>query len=74
MFATFFADTGTGKHLPRAVSVDLEATVCDEVRTVTYLNCPSPGRSFRVRRCRKQLRTWYYINMLETVADIGIVL
>ncbi|GLE10490.1 hypothetical protein PINS_up022635 [Pythium insidiosum] len=35
-FSTFFAETGAGKHVPRAVFVDLEPTVCDEVRTGTY--------------------------------------
>ena len=35
-FTTLFAKTGTDKHIPRAVFVDLEATVCDEVRTGTY--------------------------------------
>ncbi|KAJ4921285.1 hypothetical protein JOQ06_026229 [Pogonophryne albipinna] len=29
-------ETGTGKHVPRAVFVDLEPTVIDEVRTGTY--------------------------------------
>ena len=31
-FTTFFATTGSGKHVPRAVFVDLEPTVVDEVR------------------------------------------
>jgi len=35
-FNTFFSETGAGKHVPRAVYVDLEPTVCDEVRTGTY--------------------------------------
>jgi len=35
-FSTFFATTGSGKHVPRAVFVDLEPTVVDEVRTGTY--------------------------------------
>ncbi|KAI3381983.1 hypothetical protein SNEBB_008054 [Seison nebaliae] len=35
-FTTFFSDTGTGKHVPRAVFVDLEPTVIDEIRTGTY--------------------------------------
>merc|ERR1712223_1747039 len=35
-FTTFFAETGSGKHVPRAVFVDLEPTVIDEVRTGTY--------------------------------------
>mmetsp|Transcript_5592 Transcript_5592/g.9171 ORF Transcript_5592/g.9171 Transcript_5592/m.9171 type:complete len:450 (+) Transcript_5592:91-1440(+) len=35
-FNTFFSETGAGKHVPRAVLVDLEPGVCDEVRTGTY--------------------------------------
>merc|ERR1719243_93098 len=35
-FQTFFSETGSGKHVPRTVMVDLEPTVIDEVRTGTY--------------------------------------
>ncbi|EEC02794.1 alpha tubulin, putative [Ixodes scapularis] len=35
-FNTFFSETGAGKHVPRAVFVDLEPTVVDEVRTGNY--------------------------------------
>ncbi len=35
-FSTFFAETGTGKHVPRAVFVDLEPTVIDEIKTGKY--------------------------------------
>ncbi|KAJ1070156.1 hypothetical protein K5549_006704 [Capra hircus] len=35
-FNTFFSETGAGKHVLRAVFVDLEPTVIDEVRTGTY--------------------------------------
>ena len=35
-FSTFFSETGAGRHVPRAVYVDLEPTVCDEARTGTY--------------------------------------
>ena len=35
-FNTFFSETSSGKHVPRAVYVDLEPTVCDEVRTGPY--------------------------------------
>ncbi|XP_054884671.1 tubulin alpha chain-like isoform X1 [Poeciliopsis prolifica] len=35
-FNTFFSETGAGKHVPRAVFVDLEPSVIDEVRTGTY--------------------------------------
>ena len=32
-FNTFFSETSSGKHVPRAIFVDLEPTVIDEVRT-----------------------------------------
>jgi len=35
-FNTFFSETSRGKHVPRAVFVDLEPTVIDEVRTGAY--------------------------------------
>ncbi|KAF6145625.1 hypothetical protein GIB67_018731 [Kingdonia uniflora] len=35
-YNTFFSETGAGKHDPRAIFVDLEPTVIDEVRTGTY--------------------------------------
>jgi len=35
-FSTFFSETGTGKHVPRAVFLDLEPSVVDEIRTGTY--------------------------------------
>ncbi|TKY60025.1 Tubulin alpha-3 chain [Spatholobus suberectus] len=35
-FNTFFSETGSGKHVPRAVFVDLEPTVIDEVRAGSY--------------------------------------
>ena len=31
-FNTFFSETGAGKHVPRAVFLDLEPTVIDEAR------------------------------------------
>jgi len=35
-FNTFFSPTGSGKHVPRCVFLDLEPTVIDEVRNGTY--------------------------------------
>jgi tubulin alpha len=32
-FNTFFSETSSGRHVPRAVYVDLEPTVCDEGAT-----------------------------------------
>ncbi len=35
-FNTFFSETSAGKHVPRAIYLDLEPTVIDEVRTGAY--------------------------------------
>ncbi|KAM6306715.1 tubulin alpha-1C chain-like [Podargus strigoides] len=35
-FGTFFSETGSGKYVPRAIFVDLEPTVIDEIRSGTY--------------------------------------
>ena len=35
-FNTFFSETPSGKHVPRSIYVDLEPTVCDEVRNGAY--------------------------------------
>jgi len=35
-FNTFFSETSSGKHVPRAIMVDLEPSVVDEVRTGAY--------------------------------------
>jgi tubulin alpha len=43
-FNTFISETGGGKHVPRAVFVDLEPTVVEEVRTGTYRQLFHPER------------------------------
>jgi tubulin alpha len=48
-FNTFFAETGAGKHVPRAVYVDLEPTVVDEVRTGTYRQLFHPEQVSPIR-------------------------
>ena len=35
-FNTFFSETGNGRHVPRAIFVDLESSVIDQVRTGVY--------------------------------------
>jgi len=35
-FNTFFSETPSGKHVPRSIYVDLEPSVCDEVRSGAY--------------------------------------
>ena len=41
-YNTFFYDAGAGKHVPRAIFVDLEPSVIDEVRSGTYRNLFHP--------------------------------
>lgn len=41
-FSTFFSETGSGKYVPRALYVDLEPSVVDEVRTGAYRNLFHP--------------------------------
>jgi len=43
-FNTFFAETGAGKHVPRAVFVDLEPNVIDEIRTGPYKGLFHPSQ------------------------------
>jgi len=35
-FTTFFSETGSGKHVPRSIYVDLEPNVIDSVKTGTF--------------------------------------
>lgn len=35
-FSTFFSETGSGKHVPRSLYIDLEASVIDDVKTGLY--------------------------------------
>uniref|UniRef100_A0A8C9BGG8 Tubulin/FtsZ GTPase domain-containing protein n=1 Tax=Phocoena sinus TaxID=42100 RepID=A0A8C9BGG8_PHOSS len=44
-FNTFFSETGAGKHVPRALFVDLEPTVIDEVHTGTCRQLFHPEQS-----------------------------
>jgi tubulin alpha len=41
-YNTFFSETQSGKHVPRAVMVDLEPTVCDSIRTGEYRSLYHP--------------------------------
>ena len=50
-FNTFFSETGAGKHVPRAVFLDLEPTVVDEVRTGTYRQLFHPEQLITGKVC-----------------------
>ena len=52
-FNTFFSETGAGKHVPRAVYVDLEPNVCDEVRSGTYRQLYHPEQIISGKEVRK---------------------
>lgn len=41
-FNTFFSETSSGKHVPRAIYADLEPSVCDEVRAGAYKSLYHP--------------------------------
>ena len=41
-FNTFFSETGSGKHVPLAICVDLEPSIVDEIRTGTYCSLWHP--------------------------------
>ena len=56
-FNTFFSKTGVGKYVPRAVFVDLEPTVVDEVRTGTYRQLSIQSSSIQARRMLRTTRT-----------------
>uniref|UniRef100_A0A914V6F5 Tubulin alpha chain n=1 Tax=Plectus sambesii TaxID=2011161 RepID=A0A914V6F5_9BILA len=43
-FNTFFSESGSGKYVPRAIYVDLEPTVLDEIRTGTFKHLFHPDQ------------------------------
>ena len=51
-FNTFFSETGAGKHVPRAVFVDLEPTVVDEIREDGRPASPPKAARPLTLRCR----------------------
>jgi len=45
-FSTFFSETGNGKHVPRAIFVDLEPSVVDTIRNGAYSKLFHPEQLF----------------------------
>nr|CDS34225.1 tubulin alphab,neural alfa2 tubulin,alpha tubulin a1 [Hymenolepis microstoma] len=43
-FSTFFSETGAGRYVPRALMIDLEPTVVDEIRTGAYRQLFHPSQ------------------------------
>lgn len=54
-FNTFFSETGAGKHVPRAVFVDLEPTVVGK-RTLGVFRCYLANFSVRICRIPRYFR------------------
>ncbi|CDZ96469.1 tubulin alpha [Phaffia rhodozyma] len=72
-FSTFFSETGSGKHVPRSLYVDLEPNVIDEVRTGAYKNLFHPQTliSGKEDAANNYARGHYTIgkDLIDTVLD-----
>ena len=69
---TLFRETGSGKHVSRAVPIDLEPMVIDEVRTGTYCQLFHPEQLITV----KENATNNYVHGHYTIGKeiIGLIL
>jgi tubulin alpha len=68
-FNTFFSETSSGKHVPRAVYVDLEPSVCDQVRAGPYKDLYHPEQIINGKEdaANNYARGHYtYVNTLKT--------
>ena len=72
-YNTFFSETQNGKHVPRAVMVDLEPTVCDSIRTGDYRSLYHPESiiSGKEDAANNYARGHYTIgkDIIDTVVD-----
>mmetsp|Transcript_9322 Transcript_9322/g.13475 ORF Transcript_9322/g.13475 Transcript_9322/m.13475 type:complete len:456 (+) Transcript_9322:51-1418(+) len=72
-YNTFFSETQDGKHVPRAVMIDLEPTVCDSIRTGDYreLYHPESIISGKEDAANNYARGHYTIgkDIIDTVVD-----
>ncbi|KAK2584374.1 hypothetical protein KPH14_006760 [Odynerus spinipes] len=71
-FNTFFSETGAGKHVPRAVFMDLEPTVVDEVRTGTYRQLFHPeqlitGKEDAANNYAREVMLYQRMSMLQSL-------
>jgi tubulin alpha len=72
-FNTFFSETEAGKHVPRAIYLDLEPSVIDEVRTGTYRQLYHPEQllSGKEDASNNYARGYYTIgkDIIDTALD-----
>ncbi|KFO87683.1 Tubulin alpha-5 chain, partial [Buceros rhinoceros silvestris] len=70
-FTTFFCETGAGKHVPRAIFVDLEPTVIGSVRKSLDIVPKSPRRAGKEDAANNYARGHYTIGkeIIDQVLD-----
>lgn len=72
-FYTFFSETEHGNHVPRALMVDLEPTVVDEIRKGSYRNLYHPSQLITGKEdaANNYARGYYSVgkSMLEKVLN-----
>lgn len=72
-FNTFFSETGSGKYVPRAVFVDLEPTVVDQIRSGPYKGLYHPEQLITGKEdaANNYARGHYTVGkeMVDTVMD-----
>ena len=77
-FSTFFLETGSGKHVPRSLYVDLEPGVIDDVKTGPYRSLFHPetmitGKEDAANNCQSPkslLPVYAHIASLQMLAGI----
>ncbi|KAF6364724.1 hypothetical protein mRhiFer1_009849 [Rhinolophus ferrumequinum] len=69
-FNAFFSETGAGKHVPRAVFVDLESTVIDEVHTGTYRQLFHPEQLITGKDDAANNYVWAHYTVGKEITDL----
>lgn len=73
-FSTFFSETGSGKHVPRSLYVDLEPNVIDEVKTGTYRSLFHPetlvtGKEDAANNCKINTHRRWHLEHFPFLTD-----
>ena len=68
-FNTFFSETGTGKHVPRAIFMDLEPNCIDEIKTGVYRDLCEYIRQAHIRAKSEQTFLFdHTVNPVQMIA------
>lgn len=76
-FSTFFSETGSGKHVPRSLYVDLEPGVIDDVKTGPYRSLFHPetlitGKEDAANNCESLKQS--YASDFSSVPQMRVVI